>query len=58
MAGAEARDREMRVGAMIFGLSTTLFLAMFIAPLTLLLVPFPSFTDERMPSITPRWTAR
>ena len=35
MVGAEARDREMRVGAMIFGLSTTLFLAMFIAPLTL-----------------------
>ncbi|MGB1462527.1 MAG: hypothetical protein ACPG8Q_03240, partial [Candidatus Poseidoniaceae archaeon] len=35
MADAAARDREMRVGAMIFGLSTTLLLAMFIAPLTL-----------------------
>ncbi len=35
MVDAAARDREMRVGAMIFGLSTTLLLAMFIAPLTL-----------------------
>jgi len=35
MANAAARDREMRVGAMIFGLSTTLLLAMFIAPMTL-----------------------
>ena len=35
MVDAAARDREMKVGAMIFGLSTTLFLAMFIAPLTL-----------------------
>ena len=35
MVDAAARDREMRVGAMIFGLSTTLLLAMFIAPMTL-----------------------
>lgn len=35
MDGDGARTREVRVGAMIFGLSTTLLLSMFLAPLTL-----------------------
>ncbi|RJV02234.1 MAG: DUF2085 domain-containing protein [Candidatus Poseidoniales archaeon] len=35
MDDGRARDREVRVGAMIFGLSSTLLLAMIIAPLTL-----------------------